>query len=400
MNHAPAAPLRVVEIETFGRGGLLHYAFNLSEALAERGHRVDLLTAVGCELQGRPLPPGMRLTEGVGRQAARHDADRQGTLARLASKAEVLWDARAVARHVRTLAPDVIHLHNTNTSAIAYLMALKRLRIPLVATAHQVTPHERIALQDPIYRRIHALPDLLIAHTAVDRRRLRDEFGVPGEKTVVIPHGDYGFFADVSGMPDRAAARDALGIAAEAPVALFFGYLREYKGVDLLLEAWPRVLDQVPEARLVVAGDPVRLSPDQREGLRRQAEAVGAVHRFEYIPMDEVATHFAAADLLALPYRHISQSGVLYLAFALGVPVVASAVGAWPDMLDDGDNALLVEPGSVDELAAALARALADPALRRRLAEGGRALSEAHAWPKVAERTEEAFRALMAQSRS
>ena len=105
----------------------------------------------------------------------------------------------------------------------------------------------------------------------------------------------------------------------------------------------------------------------------------------------------AAADLLVLPYRRISQSGVLYLALSLGVPVVASAVGAWPDLLTNGEQALLVEPGSPSALADALVRALRDPGLRERLAAGGGAVARAHAWPAVAERTEQAFRALLAR---
>jgi glycosyltransferase involved in cell wall biosynthesis len=119
------------------------------------------------------------------------------------------------------------------------------------------------------------------------------------------------------------------------------------------------------------------------------------LHRFEYVPFEEVPVYFAAADVLALPYRAISQSGVLFLALSLGVPVVASAVGAWPDMLDDGQSALLVDPGSVTELSEALSRALGDPALRGRLVEGGRRVAEAHSWPAIAEQTETAFRSLL-----
>jgi glycosyltransferase involved in cell wall biosynthesis len=388
--------LRVLEIETYGRGGLMHYTYNLGTALAKRGLSVDLLTAHGCEMSGQPLPQGMRLTEVVGRYGARLDERWPAPLARLGRKAEVLADARAVAREARRLRPDIIHLHNTNTSAIAYLSTLSRLGIPLIATAHVVTPHERIVLQNPIYRRIHQIPDRLIAHSNVDRKRLQQEFGIDAGNVTVIPHGDYGFFAELGATPDRAMARARLGLDEHAPVALFFGYVREYKGLDVLLKAWPDVTTSIPDARLVIAGDPERLTAERRETLQREADAVGAVHRFEYIPMDEVATYFAAADLLVLPYRHISQSGVLYLALSLGIPVVASAVGAWTEMLSDEQNALLVEPGSESELAAALRRALRDPEFRTQLAAGGRQLAEAHSWAAVAEKTERMFRDLLA----
>ena len=106
-------------------------------------------------------------------------------------------------------------------------------------------------------------------------------------------------------------ARRSLGLGPRDEVALFFGYIREYKGLDLLLEAWPAVADARPAARLVVAGDPVRLSPERRGELERWAERLGAVHRFGYVPFSEVARYFAAADALVMPYRHISQSGVV-----------------------------------------------------------------------------------------
>ncbi len=174
-------------------------------------------------------------------------------------------------------------------------------------------------------------------------------------------------------------------------MALFFGYIREYKGLDLLLEAWEAVRDSRPGARLVVAGDPVRLAPERREELEAWAVRLGAVARFEYIPFSDVARYFAAADVLVMPYRHISQSGVLYLALSLGVPVVATRVGALPEMLRDGDSAVLVPLESPSALAEALIRVLGDPGLRDRLAEGGRRVAKEHSWPSIAERTERAF---------
>jgi len=396
MSGAPDPALRVLEIETFGRGGLIHYAFNLSVALAERGHNVDLVTAAGCELADRHRPPELRLHTPIGRFGRQLDAW-PAPVASLGRKIEAVLDARAVARLARRMRPEIIHLHNTNPSAVVYLSLFRRLGLPLVATAHVVTPHERVAFQDMVYRRIHGLPDLVIAHSDVDRTRLRDEFDIADDRVEVIPHGDYGFFTNPADPPDRQTARARLGLGADEPVALFFGYLREYKGLDVLLDVWPDVVAAVPHARLVIAGDPVRLAGHRCEELRRRADELGAVHRFEYIPFDEVGGYFSAADLLVLPYRHISQSGVLYLALALEVPVVATAVGAWPEMLSDGDSALLVPPGSPRELAAAVSRALADPELRSRLVRGGRKVAQAHSWPVVAERTVRAFESLRAR---
>lgn len=387
--------MRILEIETFGRGGLIHYAYNLSRALAERGHEVTLLTTTGYELEGEGLPANVRLVRLIARFTPRITSWPKA-LQSLVRKIETIFDACAVALFARRLRPDILHFHCTNPASLVYHLLFRLLRIPLVATAHVVTPHEEIPWQGAVYRCIHRSAQLVIAHSEFDRQRLLEEFAVDSERTVVIPHGEYGFFeravAGGSTAPEREAARRSFGLEPHHEVALFFGYIREYKGLDLLFEAWPTVVAERPKARLLVAGDPVRLNSARREELEAWATRLGAVHRFAYIPFSDVARYFAAADLLVMPYRHISQSGVLYLALSLGVPVVATRVGALPEVLRDGTSALLVPPESPADLALGLIQALGDANLRGRLADGGRQVAEEHSWPAIAARTESAFK--------
>ena len=383
--------MRILEIETFGRGGLIHYCHNLSCALAGRGHDVTLVTTAAYELDDRDLPPNVRLVKAIARVTHRRRRLLPAGVLAWARRVEAVADAVAVARIARRLRPDVIHLHSTNPIALAYLVLLRRLGVPLVATAHVVTAHERSRVQDAVYRRIHRASPLIIAHSEFDRKRLLEEFAVEPERAIVIPHGEYGFFGRDSSLPDRETARRSLGLELQHQVVLFFGYIREYKGLDVLLSSWPAVAQARPQARLLVAGDPVRLPPDRRGELEAWATRLGAVHRFAYIPFSEVTRYFAAADVLAMPYRHISQSGVLYLALSLGLPVVATRVGGLPEVLRDGESALMVPPESPAALAEALVRVLGDTALQARLAQGGRRVADLHAWPAIAERTEAAF---------
>ena len=384
-------PMRILEIETFGHGGLIHYAYNLSCALAARGHEVTLLTAVGHELEEKSSPPNLRVVEMIASLTNEETSKVPSRLLGPARSLEAAFDALRVTGFARRLKPDVIHLHTTNTSSLAYLQLLCGLGIPVVKTAHVVTPHERIRFQKAIYGRIHSLGRLHIAHSETDRRRLEKEFGVDPDVIAVIPHGDYGFFAATSERMSPLSARQSLGLQSRNKVALFFGYVREYKGLDIALEAWPGVVDALPDARLVVAGDASRLSDARRRELEDRASSLGVLCRFEYIPFGEVDRYFQAADLLVMPYRHISQSGVLYLALALGVPVVATKVGALPEVLRDGESALLISPESPADLSRALVRLLSDQQLRERLARGGRRVAEAHSWPAIAAKTEEAF---------
>jgi len=390
--------MRILEVETFGRGGLIHYAYNLSCALAERGLDVTLVTAAAYELEGRVLPPRVRLVKAIARVTHRLRASLPARALRWAVKLEAVADACGVAILARRVRPDVVHLHCTNQSALAYLILLRLTGIPVAVTAHVVTAHERTRIQDTVHRRIHRLSPLIIAHSAFDRTRLVEEFAIDPGRVTVIPHGEYGFFGHDTGPVEPVAARRRLGLDPGDEVALFFGYIREYKGLDVLLDAWPAVATARPRARLVVAGDPVRLDPARRDALLAAATRVGAVHRFGYVPFAEVAGYIAAADVLVLPYRHVSQSGVLYLALAHGLPVVATRVGALPEVLRDGESGLLVPPESPGALAEALVRLFGDGDLRRRLAAGGRAVAASHAWPAIAERTEAALAGLVARA--
>jgi glycosyltransferase involved in cell wall biosynthesis len=401
MGDSSGGPLRILEIETFGRGGLTHYACNLSCALAGRGHEVTLMTSAGFELEGlAELLNEVRVVKALARVTQGRRLRVPGALQSASRKVEAVADAVRAGLLARRMEPDVIHLHCTNPIALVYLETLKRLRRPLVMTAHVVTPHERVPLQNVVYRRINRLGDLVIAHSSSDRDRLLKEFTVEPERVVVIPHGEYGFFDRGRASADSAAARSGLGLDRDDEVVLFFGYIREYKGLDLLLEAWPAVREARPAARLLIAGDPVRLAAQRRDDLAAWATRLGAVSRFEYIPFDDVSRYFGAADVLVMPYRHISQSGVLYLALSLGVPVVATEVGALPEVLDDGVSALLVPPESPDALAAALIRVLGDRGLRERLARGGERVAEEHSWPAIARRTERELAGLVRRHRS
>jgi glycosyltransferase involved in cell wall biosynthesis len=154
---------------------------------------------------------------------------------------------------------------------------------------------------------------------------------------------------------------------------LFFGYVREYKGLPTLIEALPAVGKDV---QLVVAGEIYHRDAAYYRGL---AAAAGVAERMvlldRYLGASEVACCFAASDLVVLPYWAASQSAVVPLAMACGRGVVASAVGGLPDLVRDGETGLLVPPRDARALAAAIVSALDQaPRLGRAAGEAARAL--------------------------
>jgi D-inositol-3-phosphate glycosyltransferase len=139
-------------------------------------------------------------------------------------------------------------------------------------------------------------------------------------------------------IPSRSEARQRLGLSGN--VALFFGHIRPFKGLDIALEAWKQV-----DATLVVAGEPwwdAKYEPQTNV-------------RFDlrFIPDAEIATYFAAADVVLAPYRSEAQSGVALTAFHFARPVIATDVGGLPDMID-GRNGILVPPEDPQALAKAV----------------------------------------------
>jgi D-inositol-3-phosphate glycosyltransferase len=183
----------------------------------------------------------------------------------------------------------------------------------------------------------------------------------------------------------RESARRALGLDGE--VAVFFGYVRRYKGLDTLLDAWPAVRRERP-ATLVVAGEFYEDAAPYRERVVRAnagaaAEALPVRLIDRYLPDDQVEALFKAADVVVLPYRSATQSGVTHVAYALGKPVITTDVGGLAETVRPGETGLVVPPENPEALAAAIVRFFAD-GMGAKLAAGVAALREAHSWETLA----------------
>jgi glycosyltransferase involved in cell wall biosynthesis len=230
--------------------------------------------------------------------------------------------------------------------------------------------------------------DAVVVHSHAGARRVVEEAEVPVQRVHVIPHGA---FTHLAALPDGPVPAALAGLEARR-VVLFFGLVRPYKGVDLLVEAFAGAPD---DAVLLIVGMPrMPLAP-----LRRRAQELGLGARVRFVPRfvpdTELPSYFHRADLVALPYREIEQSGVLYTALAFGSPLLLSAVGGFPEVAARG-AARLVEPGDLASLRAGLVELLDDAEGRRRMSEAARRLArEDHSWDSVAEATERLYRRLM-----
>jgi glycosyltransferase involved in cell wall biosynthesis len=350
-------------------GDVLPYDHALAGALARRGAHVELVTSRFVHGPA-PLPDGYSVSESFYRLATRY-AGRAPRRRRALKLAEHVPDmvryrrraARADVRHFQWLPLERIDAH---------LLPAAR---PRVLTMHNVIRREAVD------RRLARRMDAVIVHT-----RHGAELLGGGERVHVIPHGA---FAHLAHQPDELPLPPELR-AVEGPVVLCFGVVREYKGVDVLMEA----MRDVQDAELWVVGRALGVS---MERLRRLAPP-GRVRFVErYVSDAELPAFFRRADLLVLPHRNVDVSGVLFVGLAFAKPMLLSNVGGFRELVEEHGAGRLVPPSDPDALGAAIDALLADPGERERLAaRAGDAAAGPFSWDRIAERTLAVYREVLA----
>lgn len=347
------------------------YDHALGEALARAGADVELVTSRPTYEPPRP-PDGVAVREDFYRRAmARPRSTGARRALRLAEHVPDMLRHRGDGRDV-----DVVHYQWLTLEALdAFLLARGA---PRVFTSHNVLRRGSGRLREQAARLVVARCDAVIAHTRAGARELAERFGADPARVHVIPHGA---FAGLAQQAEEAPLEAALA-AVEGPVVLCFGVLRPYKGLDVLLEAFR----ELEGAELWIVGRPWM----DVEPLRRAAAAARGTVRFvdRYVADAELPALFRRADVVALPYRRIDQSGVLYTALAFGKAMVLSNVGGFSEVAREHGAAELVPPGDPEALRAALARLLGDPAARAALEQRAAAAAAGpYSWDAIARQT-------------
>ncbi|RKZ00244.1 MAG: hypothetical protein DRQ13_00825, partial [Ignavibacteriae bacterium] len=149
---------------------------------------------------------------------------------------------------------------------------------------------------------------------------------------------------------DLQKTKEVLGFNKDSIVLLFFGYVRKYKGLDILIEAFPKILNDIPEARLLIVGEfydkPARyLDQIKKLGVEDKVKVVN-----EFVPNEDVAVYYEVSDVVVLPYRSATQSGILNVAYGFNKPVIVTDVGGLAEFVDEGKTGFVVKPDSPDAI--------------------------------------------------
>ena len=258
------------------------------------------------------------------------------------------------ARKIQNLNPDMVIVQWWHPYfAPCYFMLCKCLKnIKILFVCHNVFPHERFPLDRLLAKMVLRKGDSYIVQSKMDAEDLHTIVDRPIYKQTVHPTYNVFKLENIS----KEEARKRLDIKPEKKILLFFGFVREYKGLKYLIQAMPEVVRLVEGIELLIAGDFAGAEEKQRYlnlilecGIQEHVKIYDG-----YIPDKEVENFFAACNLVVLPYISATQSGIVQIAFGFEKPVVVTDVGGLPDVVENGKTGYVVETENSARLAEAI----------------------------------------------
>lgn len=362
------------------RGGIAHYVSLLHDALIKHGHEVHVVTF--SRQYPKILFPGKS-------QEEKGDAGAPlKSLQLIDSINPFSW--RKAGKVVADLEPDMIIFkfwipffapaYGMIARVAKSVLRKKGKECKVVFIADNVIPHEK-RLGDRAFTNyaFKAVEYFIVQSDAVERDL---KIVKPDAKYIKLAHPIYQIFGESI---DKRKAREELGIPHEAPAILFFGYIRKYKGLDILLRAMPLLLKSLPELRLIIAGE---FYGDEAEYQKLiddlKIPAKNLVLATDYIANDKVATYFSAANVVVLPYRTATQSGIVQIAYNFDVPVIATDVGGLSEVVIDGISGIITKEAT-PELVAKDVEHFFNQALEEKLRAGVREEKKKYSWDTFVE---------------
>jgi D-inositol-3-phosphate glycosyltransferase len=352
LEKARAADTTKCNVALLTGGGDKPYALGLAAALTSAEVSLDLIGSDELNV------PEVRDNSRVNFLNLR--GDQSPKVSRVAKMLRVLSYYGRLIRYAAAAEPKIFHILWNNKFELfdrtLLLFYYKLLGKRLVFTAHNVNARKRDG-KDSLLNRLslrvqYQLTDHIFVHTESMKRELLSDFGIQERKVSVIPFGIN------NTVPNTAlttlAAKQQLGVSCNDKTILFFGNIAPYKGVEYLVSAFVEILKKDGSYRLIIAGRPkgcVDYWRQIQQTIARSGACDRFIERIEYVPDEETELYFKAADVLALPYTHIFQSGVLFLGYSFGLPVIAADIGPLKEEVIEGKTGFVFKPQDSSDLA-------------------------------------------------
>ncbi|HMK53189.1 MAG TPA: glycosyltransferase family 4 protein [Methanobacteriaceae archaeon] len=354
--------MKICVVTLAEKGGMIHYASQLSQALAKY-HQVHLIVSDKAEIEDL------------------EDVNMVKIPVPMEYMSSKLFSFLTLKRTINSLKPDLVHFTSTHPWLIAVAPLLS---CPITATIHDVKMHR--GEWNPIWafsqRVLINSSKKVFVHGPVAQKELI-ESGTPLEKISVVPHGDYSFFTQFE--HEKMEEEDNI---------LFFGRILEYKGLEYLIRAKNFLKDEYPGLKLIIAGE-----GDIGPYLELINDKDGFELHNRFIPDEEVANFFQRSKMVVLPYKEGSQSGIIPIAYSFKKPVLSTRVGDIPEMVDDGITGILVPPCDCTALVGGIRKLISHDQLRKKMGENGyNKLMIENSWQKIAEHTTDSYREVMSHA--
>jgi D-inositol-3-phosphate glycosyltransferase len=375
------------------------YVLGLTTELLARAIAIDLIGSDELDCAEFENLSGLNFLNLRGDQ--RSDAD---FLSKMVRVLRYYWKLLAYAASAK---PKIFHIlwNNKFESFDRTLLMLyyKLLGKSVVLTAHNVNAGRRdskdTALNQLTLRIQYRLADKIFVHTEKMKSELVAAFAVAESRVCVIPFGINNTVPNTLLTPSE--AKERLGFRNGERTILFFGRITPYKGLEYLITSFRQLFAKRNDYRLMIAGRPDNCEDywsQIRQSIREDVESGQILLKSEFIPDEMTEVYFKAADVLVLPYRHIYQSGVLFLGYGFGVPALAADVGSLKDDVVEGKTGFTFKPEDPADLSTTIERFFKSDLYRdlpARRPQIQALVAEQHSWATVGSLTLAVYQGLL-----
>lgn len=287
----------------------------------------------------------------------------------------------SLIRYINKMKPDVIHIQESGDVFFTFALPFLK-KYPIVSTNHDVKPHLgfekgfKNRFREVLRKIVTRYSNKIIVHGEYLKSVAASYLRLKSDDIHVIPLGQY----DVA-LFKKYEKKD---LREDGNLILFFGRIYEYKGLEYLIKAESLISKEVPDAKIIIAGEGENFKKYEKMMVNKDNFIVCN----RYISYKEGAEMFQRCSVVCLPYIDASQSGVVPIAYAFKKPVVVTNVGSIPEGVEDGKTGFVVPPKDVKKLANTIIKLLKDETLRRHMGENAyQKMREELSWNKIAEKT-------------